>query len=412
MDTRHRSYRGLAQKRLLYAKQIEKFNIRHTSYEIFVTTYRNSLIRMRGTVSSTGSVDDSVVRTRRKTLNSTKQQVENATMKDVAVRAKVSTATVSRALMNPDKVSQHTRHRVEQAAIEVGYLPHSLGRNIKRNESRTLLVIVPDICDPFFSEIIRGIEITAASHGYLVLIGDCAHQNQQEKTFIDLIITKQIDGMLLLGSRLPFGASVEEQRNLPPIVMANEFAPELELPTVHIDNLTAAFDAVSYLQKLGHKRIACIAGPEEMPHCHYRLQGYVQALRRTGTEVDPHYIARGDFTFEAGSDALEKLMKLPQPPTAIFCHTDVMALGAISSAKRRGLRVPEDLSIMGFDDIALSQYCDPPLTTVAQPRFNIGKEAMLLLLDQLQGQTVSNGSRLLDCVLVERGSTSAPGKGK
>ena len=412
MDARRRSYRGLAQKGLLYAKQIEKFNIRHISYEIFVTTYLNSLIRMRGTVSGTGCVDDSVVRTRRKTLNSTKQQVENATMKDVAVRAKVSTATVSRALMNPDKVSQHTRHRVEQAAIEVGYLPHSLGRNIKRNESRTLLVIVPDICDPFFSEIIRGIEITAASNGYLVLIGDCAHQNQQEKTFIDLIITKQIDGMLLLGSRLPFGASKEEQRNLPPIVMANEFAPELELPTVHIDNLTAAFNAVSYLQKLGHNRSACIAGPEEMPHCHYRLQGYVQALRRTGTEVNPHYIARGDFTFEAGSHALEQLMMLSQPPTAIFCHTDVMALGAISSAKRRGLRVPEDLSIMGFDDIALSQYCDPPLTTVAQPRFNIGKEAMLLLLDQLQGQAVSNGSRLLDCVLVERGSTSPPGKGK
>lgn len=339
-------------------------------------------------------------------------QVENATMKDVAARANVSTATVSRALMNPDKVSQHTRHLVEQAALEVGYLPHSLGRSIKRHESRTLLAIVPDICDPFFSEIIRGIEVTAASHGYLVLIGDCAHQNQQEKTFLDLIITKQIDGMLLLGSRLPFGASKEEQRNLPPIVMANEFAPELELPTVHIDNLTAAFNAVSYLQKLGHKRIACIAGPEEMPHCHYRLQGYVQALRRNGIEVDPYYIARGNFTFEAGAEAVEQLMTRPQPPTAIFCHTDVMALGAISGAKRRGLRVPEDLSIMGFDDIALSKFCDPPLTTVAQPRFNIGKEAMLLLLDQLQGQIVSNGSRLLDCVLVERGSTSAPGKGK
>lgn len=333
-------------------------------------------------------------------------------MKDVAARAKVSTATVSRALMNPDKVSQHTRHRVEQAAIEVGYLPHSLGRNIKRNESRTLLVIVPDICDPFFSEIIRGIEITAASHGYLVLIGDCAHQNQQEKTFIDLIITKQIDGMLLLGSHLPFGASKEDQRHLPPMVMANEFAPELELPTVHIDNLTAAFNAVSYLQKLGHKRIACIAGPEEMPHCRYRSQGYIQALRRNGIDVDPHYIARGDFTFEAGSTALEQLLALPQPPTAVFCHTDVMAMGAISCAKHHGLRVPEDLSIMGFDDIAQAKFCDPPLTTVAQPRFSIGKEAMLLLLEQLQGHTVSNGSRLLECVLVERGSTSPPGKGK
>lgn len=123
-----------------------------------------------------------------------KKQVVAATMKDVALKANVSTATVSRALMNPDKVSQATRNRVEQAALEVGYLPQSLGRNMKRNESRTILVIVPDICDPFFSEVIRGIEVTAAEHGYLVLIGDCAHQNQKEKTFIDLIITKQIDG--------------------------------------------------------------------------------------------------------------------------------------------------------------------------------------------------------------------------
>lgn len=335
-----------------------------------------------------------------------KNEVVSATMKDVAQKANVSTATVSRALMNPDKVSQATRNKVEQAALEVGYFPQALGRNMKRNESRTILVIVPDICDPFFSEIIRGIEITAAEQGYLVLIGDCAHQNQQEKTFIDLIITKQIDGMLLLGSRLPFGASIEEQRNLPPMVMANEFAPELELPTVHIDNLTAAFNAVNFLHELGHQRIGCIAGPEEMPLCHYRLQGYVQALRRSGITVDPHYIARGNFTYEAGANAMEQLLALPQPPTAVFCHSDIMALGALSLAKRRGLKVPADLSIIGFDNISLSEFCDPPLTTVSQPRFDIGREAMLLLLDQLNGQNVSSGSRLLDCELVVRGSTT------
>ena len=336
-----------------------------------------------------------------------KKQETAATMKDVALKAKVSTATVSRALMNPDKVSQATRNRVEKAAREVGYLPQPMGRNVKRNESRTILVIVPDICDPFFSEIIRGIEVTAANHGYLVLIGDCAHQNQQEKTFIDLIITKQIDGMLLLGSRLPFDASIEEQRNLPPMVMANEFAPELELPTVHIDNLTAAFDGVNYLYEQGHKRIGCIAGPEEMPLCHYRLQGYVQALRRCGIMVDPQYIARGDFTFEAGSKAMQQLLDLPQPPTAVFCHSDVMALGALSQAKRQGLKVPEDLSIIGFDNIDLTQFCDPPLTTIAQPRYEIGREAMLLLLDQMQGQHVGSGSRLMDCELIIRGSTRA-----
>jgi len=204
-----------------------------------------------------------------------------------------------------------------------------------------------------------------------------------------------------------FDASVEEQRNLPPMVMSNEFAPELELPTVHIDNLTAAFNAMNYLLELGHKRIGCIAGPEDMPLCHYRLQGYVQALRRSGITVDPHFIARGDFTYEAGANALKQLLALPQPPTAVFCHSDVMALGALSYAKRQGLKVPDDLSIIGFDNISLAEFCDPPLTTVAQPRFDIGREAMLLLLDQLQGQNVSSGSRLLDCELIIRGTTRA-----
>lgn len=333
-----------------------------------------------------------------------KKRVATATMKDVAAKANVSTATVSRALMNPEKVSQFTRHRVEQAAIEVGYFLHAPGRNSKRNESRTILVLVPDICDSFFSDIIRGVEEVAAAKGYLVLIGDCAHQKEQ--TFINLIVTKQIDGIVLLGSRPPFDASKEEQHNLPPMVMANEFAPELELPTVHIDNLTAAFHAVNHLHELGHRRIACIAGPEGMSLCHYRQQGYIQALRRSGLIVDPHYIVRGNFTYEAGDRALKQLLSLSSPPTAIFCHSDITALGAMSQAKRLGLRIPQDLSIMGFDNISSSEFCDPPLTTMAQPRYNIGKEAMQLLLDQLQGRIVSCGSRLLDCELIVRGSTA------
>ncbi len=336
-----------------------------------------------------------------------------ATMKDVAENAGVSTATVSRALMSPEKVSAATRQKVEQAVVAVGYSPHAITRNARRGESRTILVIVPDICDPFFSEIIRGIEVTAAGEGYLVLIGDCAHQNQQETTFLNLMLTRQIDGMVLLGSQLPFDASVEEQRNLPPMVMANEFAPEMSLPTVHIDNLTAAFEAVNHLWELGHRRIACVAGPEAMPLCHYRLQGYVQALRRHGMTVDPRYIVRGDFTFEAGAAALKQLMLLPQPPQALFCHSDIMALGAMAQAKTLGLRIPQDLSLVGFDDIELSRYSDPQLTTVAQPRYAIGREAMLLLLKQLQGRRVSNGSRLLDSELKVRGSTTrATARGK
>ncbi|MBF7982363.1 MULTISPECIES: DNA-binding transcriptional regulator CytR [Rahnella] len=337
-----------------------------------------------------------------------KKELPAATMKDVAEQAGVSTATVSRALMNPEKVSASTRQKVDQAVMAVGYSPHALSRNLKRNESRTILVIVPDICDPFFADLIKGIEHTAAESGYLVLIGDCAQQNQQEKTFINLIITKQIDGMLLLGSDLPFDASKEEQRNLPPMVMANEFAPELELPTVHIDNLTAAFEAVHYLLNLGHQRIACIEGPKHMPLCQYRSQGYVQALRRNGISVENALTAQGDFTYESGARAVSELMALPSPPTAIFCHNDIMAIGAMFQAKKMGLRIPQDLSVVGFDDIKASQFTDPPLTTVAQPRFQLGRQAMLLLLEQLQGNPVQNGSLLLDSELVVRESTAAP----
>lgn len=337
-----------------------------------------------------------------------KKELPAATMKDVAEQAGVSTATVSRALMNPEKVSASTRQKVDQAVMAVGYSPHALSRNLKRNESRTILVIVPDICDPFFADLIKGIERTAAESGYLVLIGDCAQQNQQEKTFINLIITKQIDGMLLLGSDLPFDASKEEQRNLPPMVMANEFAPELELPTVHIDNLTAAFEAVHYLLNLGHQRIACIEGPKHMPLCQYRSQGYVQALRRNGISVENALTAQGDFSYESGAQAVTELMALPSPPTAIFCHNDIMAIGAMFQAKKMGLRIPQDLSVVGFDDIKASQFTDPPLTTVAQPRFQLGRQAMLLLLEQLQGNPVQSGSLLLDSELVVRESTAAP----
>ncbi|EOX4933469.1 DNA-binding transcriptional regulator CytR [Vibrio alginolyticus] len=331
-----------------------------------------------------------------------------ATMKDVAQLAGVSTATVSRALMNPEKVSSSTRKRVEDAVLEAGYSPNSLARNLRRNESKTIVTIVPDICDPYFSEIIRGIEDAAMEHGYLVLLGDSGQQKKRESSFVNLVFTKQADGMLLLGTDLPFDVSKPEQKNLPPMVMACEFAPELELPTVHIDNLTSAFEAVNYLTQLGHKRIAQISGPDTAILCHFRQQGYQQALRRAGITKDPQYSVITEFSFDGGAKAVRKLLELPEPPTAIFCHCDTMAIGAIQEAKKLGLRVPQDLSVVGFDDINFAQYCDPPLTTISQPRYEIGRQAMLMMLEMLKGHDVHSGSRLLETNLVIRGSAAPP----
>lgn len=331
-----------------------------------------------------------------------------ATMKDVAQLAGVSTATVSRALMNPEKVSVSTRKRVETAVLEAGYSPNTLARNLRRNESKTIITIVPDICDPYFAEIIRGIEDAAVENDYLVLLGDSGQQKKRESSFVNLVFTKQADGMLLLGTDHPFDVSKPEQKNLPPMVVACEFAPELELPTVHIDNLTSAFEAVNYLAQLGHKRIAQISGPTTATLCKFRQQGYQQALRRAGVSMNPAYSTVGDFTFEAGAQAVRQLLALPEQPTAIFCHNDAMAIGAIQEAKKLGLRVPQDLSIVGFDDIQFAQYCDPPLTTISQPRYEIGRQAMLMMLDLLKGNDVQAGSRLLEAKLVVRGSTAPP----
>jgi len=374
------------------------FLVNHTSGGIAVASLISRL-------KSIPSVFQYGIDTRRGMLEQNKE-LASATMKDVAEMAGVSTATVSRTLMNPEKVSLATRQKVEQAVAAVGYAPNTLSRAIKRNESKMILVLVPDISDPFFADVIQGIELTATQHGYLVLIGDYLKQKQRESIFLNLIVAKQLDGVLLLGSDVPFDPNQEDQRNFPPIVMANEFSPDLQLPTVHIDNLTASFEAINYLLRLGHQRIACITGPEHMPLCKYRLQGYIQALQRSNLNVISQYIAQGDFSYESGARAFNTLMHVSPAPTAVFCHNDVMAIGAISQAKKLGLRIPQDVSIIGFDDLKLSQYCDPPLTTVAQPRFQIGEQAMLLLIEQLNGNNVRGGSRLLESKLVIRGSTT------
>ncbi len=333
-----------------------------------------------------------------------------ATMKDVAQLAGVSTATVSRALMNPEKVSTSTRKKVEKAVIDAGYSPNSLVRNLRRNESKTIIAIVPDICDSYYSDIIRGIEETAAEHGYLVLLGDSGQQKKRENSFVNLIFTKQADGMLLLGTNIPFDISKAEQKNLPPLVMACEFSPDLELPTVHIDNLTAAFEAVNYLTKIGHKQIAQITADPKGALTQFRIQGYQQALRRAGTSVNPAYTVSGDGSFALGARAMSCLLALPNPPTAVFCHSDVLAIGAMQQAKRLGFRVPQDISIIGFDDIRFAEFCDPALTTMSQPRYEIGQQAMLLLLKMLKGNEVQIGSRLLDAQLVIRESVAPPSR--
>lgn len=330
------------------------------------------------------------------------------TMRDVAVRAGVSTATVSRAMSHPEKVSWSLQQRIKHAAIEVGYTFTKQLPTRRGEKSDTVLVLVPDISDHFFSEIIHGIETTAVLHNYFVLIMDYAAQQQKTNYLKRLITSHRFDGIIALSSLQDFYFKGEEIALLPPLVLASEFSFDHRLPAIHIDNMTATYNAISHLIKLGHTRIACITGDEKQCASHYRLQGYFQALRRHSLTIDARYIYRGVYTFADGALATDYLLSLPEPPQAIFCHSDIQAVGAVHQAKQLGLKLPNDLSIIGFNDLECARYCDPPLTTVSQPRLKMGQSAMQLLLTLMNGEQVTAESILLPADLVIRESTSRP----
>jgi len=220
---------------------------------------------------------------------------------------------------------------------------------------------------------------------------------------------KEADGLIFLGHRLPAEAAALV-RSLPPgrapIVNGCEFSPRLGIPSVHIDNATAASDAMDHLYRLGHRRIGIVTGPLVSPLSRDRLNGATARAKKAGAERD-FIVMNGDFSIESGAVAGERLLERKQPPTAIFCFNDEMAIGVLETARRRKLRVPDDLSIVGFDDIRFARYLDPPLTTIAQPMRQIGEGTVRLLLEILQGNPAPE-SVTLPHVLVVRSSTAPP----
>lgn len=329
------------------------------------------------------------------------------TIKDVAKAAGCSTATVSRALANPEKVSSSTRQRVAQAVAEVGYSPNAAARNLRRSESRTIVVILPDIANPFFSQVISGLESAAHKAGYQVLLGDAAHDPARVQSYFNLVPSNQADGIILLTTEVPMALIKERQASSGfPLVMACEYFDNLSVPTIHIDNEQAADKAIEYLVSLGHHQIATITGPIQNPMCQDRLNGYRKGLADAGLDYKPEWIAEGDFTFHSGYEQGRALLRnTTDRPTAVFCQNDEMAIGVLKAARDMGITVPERLSVIGFDDIGFSQYCEPELTTVHQPRDDIGRNAMRLLLDLLKKDQPPS-DQTLKTHLIVRNSTA------
>lgn len=325
-------------------------------------------------------------------------------MKDVAAQAGVSAATVSRALSNPERVSPEIVERVRLAVAELDYAPNAAAGSLRRRDTGLVLVLLPDIGNSFFSKLLNGIETRAREAGLSVLIGDTGADNANLGAFRTKLQEQRADGMILLNGQLPNGLDARSRAESLPIVIAAEHIRAARLSSVTIDNRAAAAQAVAHLQALGHRRIAHIAGPPDNILTRARIDGYSQQLARAG-HVSPR-MAHGDFSFAGGRAAAQMLLSQRGPrPTAIFAANDAMAIGAITALRAEGLSVPEDVSVMGFDDIEIAAFYSPSLTTVAQPRFDIGYRAMSLLQDRLRSPTAPVKRVVLPTTIVERAST-------
>ncbi|PJW18190.1 LacI family DNA-binding transcriptional regulator [Geobacillus sp. WSUCF-018B] len=326
-----------------------------------------------------------------------------ASIKDVAKRANVSTATVSRVLRNTGNVTEETRQRVLEAIEALNYQPNVLGRYLRRMETETVLVVVPDITNPFFSKVLRGIEAVALEHGYQVLLGDTQNDVRLEEQYLNLLPQRQVDGMIFLTARIR-KELVEEMARQFPIVLACEYLEGADIPTVSIDNISSARKATEHLIRLGHCRIAHLSGPMNIILSRDRLRGYQQALAQHELEADAALVQEGDFTYESGYNLTLKLLALEKPPTAIFAANDEMAIGAVKAIRHRGGRVPDDVAVVGFDDIHMASIFEPSLTTIAQPMFEIGQKAMELLLALIEGTSARRRQLVLPDRLVIRDS--------
>ncbi|WP_082235320.1 LacI family DNA-binding transcriptional regulator [Halobacillus massiliensis] len=329
-----------------------------------------------------------------------------AKMSDVAKLAGVSTATVSRVLRNPDAVTPRTKQKVVEAIEELKYQPNMLARHFRRTETNTILVSVPNIINTVFAEIVGGIEDEASKNGYRVLLRNTNNQVDSEYSSIEHLKQRQADGIIMLSPKMD-ERLLEEISEQYPMVMATANLHSSKVPTVSINNVSSSKKATDYLIQLGHKRIGHITGRLDSIISKHRYRGYCQAMEEHNLPVDQNMVREGDFTYESGYKQMKSLLSQKTVPSAIFAASDDMAMGVINAAKHHGLKVPGDLAVVGFDNVKFSSIFDPPLTTIAQPLFDMGKRSMELLIKKLNNVPLSQTEYILDDELVVRASCGA-----
>ncbi|WP_337880074.1 LacI family DNA-binding transcriptional regulator [Rheinheimera sp.] len=334
-------------------------------------------------------------------------QFKHFAMGDIAKKAGVSMATVSRALNNPDRVSETTRKLVLQVVEELGYIPNRLAASLRQGRSRHIAIMLPDITNPYFAPVVRAIEQVAMGRGYSVILKDTQDDPALERSFTDMVKTRQVDGIITNSQRLPFDLDpkLPVLQQLPPMVNASEFCELDGIPKVGVDNVAIGRDATEHLLSLGHRRIAVITGTPHILSSQQREQGFRQAMQAAAVPFDEKMLYPGDYSCESGIAGVKHIMQMKIRPTAFFCFGDLVAVGALHALRELGYLVPQDISVIGVDGIALSQYTAPPLTTVAQPLQQLGEHSARLLIDLIEGQIPEQLVHILPHQLVVRAST-------
>jgi DNA-binding LacI/PurR family transcriptional regulator len=331
------------------------------------------------------------------------------TMLAIAESAQVSIATVSRVINDPEKVAPETRERVLATMRQMNYSYNALAGSLSRQRTMTLGLIVPTITNPIFAESTRGVQEVASRQGYTILIGNTDYRADEEERLVRVFRQQRVDGMVVTSSHPQSPALLEAHQAGVPIVLTYSYRLRSPLPAVGVDNQAAAAAAVGYLARLGHTRIAMLAGTFSGSDRSYaRYLGYNAALAAHALSADPALLIESPYTVEAGAEGLRQLLEMPKPPTAIFCANDILAFGALRAALDRGLSVPGELSLVGFDDSPMAALTNPRLTTVYQPAYAMGEQACQLLLRLVAGETVAEPTIVLPTELRVRETTAPP----
>ncbi|WP_372571600.1 LacI family DNA-binding transcriptional regulator [Ruegeria jejuensis] len=334
-----------------------------------------------------------------------------ATIQDVARAAGVSTATVSRVLSNPGLVSERTREAVLLAVQETGYRVNQAARNLRMQRAGAVLILVPNLGKPFYSGILAGISEGFVGSDYAVLITDTESNPLQDATLSGYFIDGRIDGAISLDGGLSAEALAQCTRCGAGgrIVFLCEWVEGQDFPVISSDNAEGARLAIRHLHDLGHKKIAHVTGPDGNILTTARREGMVAERERLGLPVRSEWIIRGDFSLESGHEAAHRILAMRDRPTAVFCSADMVAFGLIAGLIAGGLRVPEDISVVGFDDIEMSGSFVPALTTIRQDRHGLGRRAAEVLLDRLAKANDQSGREpAMPVELVIRASTAPP----